>query len=415
MERSGLAPTVLRPRLGESCTTPKVPAALAPAQPTFLGTSAPPAGNPHSVRFRTRRLGALRRMLAVTQLQVVEMERQLTAVIYAFRSPGSGATYIGKHQCSPGGWPRRGTGCLPDGYRGSGVVVGHFHRRHGAAVQWRILAVVDGGRDAVNAAERRAIRLARALLGKLCVNHASGGDGLSSQDAKAMWAHPETGSRMRKAHSDLTQSDHWKAANLAAMQRRADDPAWLERNRQLCKSPERNAKIAAGLRAYRAAQAKANGSVEKAKPMTPEEAAAAAEVARQRRSDAAKARWADPVYAAKVKAAQRAVWERPEAMARRSQSASAKQRKVRVVLPKPEPMPAEARRQVATDHLILAQEAARDPAALAKRSASHKALAMTPERRALLDRIGVAAASPESRAKAAATRARNKALREAQA
>lgn len=62
-------------------------------------------------------------------------------VIYAFKSPGSGAVYIGKHQCSPEGWPRRGTGCLPDGYRGSGVAVVNFHRRHGAAVQWRILAV----------------------------------------------------------------------------------------------------------------------------------------------------------------------------------------------------------------------------------------------------------------------------------
>lgn len=339
------------------------------------------------------------------------MECQLTAVIYAFRSPGSGATYIGKHNCDPDGWPRRGTGPLPDGYRGSGVAVANFHRRHGAAVQWRILATVAGGRDAVNAAERRAIRLARALLGKRCVNHASGGDGLSSQDAKAMWADPETGSRMRKAHRDLTNSDQWKAANLAAMQRRANDPAWLERNRQLCKSPERNAKIAAGLKAYRAAQAKTASPKQEAAPLTPEEAAMAAAAARERRSAEAKARWADPIYAAKVKAAIKASWERPEAMARRSQSpkVEAKPRQVRVVAPKPEPMSAEARRQAANDHLILAREAAREPTALAKRSASHKALALSPERRALLDRIRLAASSPEARAKAAATRARAKA------
>ena len=114
----------------------------------------------------------------------------MRAVIYAFRSPGSGAVYIGKHQCSPEGWPRRGTGCLPDGYRGSGVVVGRFHRRHGAAVQWRILAVVDGDRDAVNAAERRAIRLARVVLGRRCVNVLEGGDGLTSADAQRMWRNP---------------------------------------------------------------------------------------------------------------------------------------------------------------------------------------------------------------------------------
>ena len=83
---------------------------------------------------------------------------------------------------------------------------------------------------------------------------------------------------MRKAHSNLTKSDYWKAANLAAMQRRADDPAWLERNRQLCKSPERNAKIAAGLKAYRAEQAKTASPKQKATTLTREEAAVAAVV-----------------------------------------------------------------------------------------------------------------------------------------
>lgn len=42
--------------------TPKVPAALDPSHPTFLGTSAPPAGNPHSDRFRTRRLDGVHAM-----------------------------------------------------------------------------------------------------------------------------------------------------------------------------------------------------------------------------------------------------------------------------------------------------------------------------------------------------------------
>lgn len=108
-----------------------------------------------------------------------------SAIIYAFRSPGSGAVYIGKHQCDPEGWPRRGKGRLPDGYGGSGVAVRNFHRRHGDRVEWRILATVTGGRDEVNAAERRAIRLARALLGKMCVNRLDGGDGMTSEEARA--------------------------------------------------------------------------------------------------------------------------------------------------------------------------------------------------------------------------------------
>lgn len=110
----------------------------------------------------------------------------MTAIIYAFRSPGSGAVYIGKHQCDPEGWPRRGNGRLPDGYGGSGVAVRNFHRRHGDRVEWRILATVTGDRDAVNAAERRAIRLARALFGRACVNRLDGGDGLTREEAQAL-------------------------------------------------------------------------------------------------------------------------------------------------------------------------------------------------------------------------------------
>jgi hypothetical protein len=144
------------------------------------------------------------------------MECQLTAVIYAFRSPGSGATYIGKHQCSPEGWPRRGTGCLPDGYRGSGVVVGHFHRRHGAAVQWRILTVVDGGRDAVNAAERRAIRLARAALGRKCVNKADGGDGQTREAALLLSADPDWREKVRAATRAALANPEVRAKQSAA-------------------------------------------------------------------------------------------------------------------------------------------------------------------------------------------------------
>ena len=124
----------------------------------------------------------------------------MRTVIYAFRSPGSGAVYVGKHQCNPDGWPRRGTGPLPDGYRGSGVAVVNFHRCHGAAVQWRILAVVDGDRGAVDAAERRAIRLARSVFGRRCVNRQAGGEGMTSEDARALLARPEVRERLAAAN-----------------------------------------------------------------------------------------------------------------------------------------------------------------------------------------------------------------------
>lgn len=110
------------------------------------------------------------------------------AVIYAFRSPGSGAVYIGKHECDPSRWPRRGSGRLPDGYAGGGKAVARFHARHGERVEWRILAVVAPG-DWPRA-ERRAIRLARALFGQRCVNVLAGGPGLTISEAKRQWADP---------------------------------------------------------------------------------------------------------------------------------------------------------------------------------------------------------------------------------
>lgn len=283
--------------------------------PRFWALTDPLRATPFSVAFGVvcyRRLDVLRRMLAITQPQVAEMECQLTAVIYAFRSPRSGATYIGKHQCDPEGWPRRGTGSLPDGYRGSGVVVGHIHRRHGAAVEWRILAVVDGDKDLVNRAERRAVRLARHLWADRCVNIREGGDGFTSAEAraslKAMWADTQ-----HRAFISATSST------------------------------------------------------------------------------AAKAQWSDPEYAAKVSAARNEAVRRPDVKARMSAAATARW----------------SDPERATKMSAATKEATNRPEVKAKNSAAQKARLLTPEGAAALAR----AHSPEARAKAAATRARNKALR----
>jgi len=146
----------------------------------------------------------------------------MQAVIYAFRSPGSGDVYIGKHECDPVGWPRRGSGKLPDGYGGSGVAVRNFHRRHGGEVQWRILALFDDGKDAVNAAERRAVRLARALFGRRLVNVLAGGDGYTSDDLRAMWADPEYVARRSLAHKEAYAQPEVRA-KVSAVQAQAQN------------------------------------------------------------------------------------------------------------------------------------------------------------------------------------------------
>lgn len=215
----------------------------------------------------------------------------MTAIIYAFRSPGSGAVYIGKHQCDPGGWPRRGTGKLPDGYAGSGVAVASFHRRHGDRVEWRILAAVDGDRRKVDEAERRAIRLARALFGRACVNLADGGEGWSSEEARAAsaaaWSDPNHVAMMRDHLRNLRAAPDHSDKMRAAANAIWSDPNHVEKMRghlaALSSDPEVRAKISAAAKA-RCADPKVRAEI----------------------GAASRARWADPAFRAKMSAAQKA-------------------------------------------------------------------------------------------------------------
>lgn len=153
------------------------------------------------------------------------------AVIYAFRSPGSGAVYIGKHKCDCAGWPKRGFGRLPDGYKGSGRAVRRFHERHGEAVEWRVLVVVDAARDAVNAAERRAIRLARKVLGRKCANMTDGGDGWTSERSRNHWSDPKNRERISATHKALAQTPE-RSAYLQEAGARLHLPDVVARRRQ---------------------------------------------------------------------------------------------------------------------------------------------------------------------------------------
>lgn len=214
------------------------------------------------------------------------------AVIYLFVSP-SGRAYAGRHTCQHEGWPRRGSGALPSGYTGSGKLWQNVARKHGPNLRWIILRRFPEGtpRAQVDAAERRAVRLARSLWAGRCVNLLEGGEGLTSADASAMWADPDVKTKI-------------SAANKAAQNR--------------------------------------------------------------------------PEVKARNSAANKEAQNRPEVKARKS---------------------------------AANKEAANRPDVKARNSAASKALAQTPERHAFLASIQASTNTPEARAKAAATRARNKALR----
>lgn len=176
-------------------------------------------------------------------------------VIYAFRSPGSGAVYVGKHECDPDGWPRRGNGRLPDGYKGSGDVVPRFHARHGAAVQWRILAVVS--LDDWPRAERRAVDLARAIFGRKCVNIRGGGRGLSSAESRAMLADPEIVKRQRQASRQAMDRPEVREKMRAAQLGKKLSPDTCAKlsavKRGVPKKEAHKAEIGAAIRAFRSA------------------------------------------------------------------------------------------------------------------------------------------------------------------
>lgn len=201
----------------------------------------------------------------------------MQAVIYAFRSPDSGAVYIGKHECNPEGWPRRGNGRLPDGYPGRGKVVERFHRKHGAAVQWRILAIVP--LEEWPRAEGRAVDLARAIFGRKCVNIRDGGRGGTRADALRMWADPGHRAKTSAAIKDASNRPEARARLSAAA-------------RALWQDPER---VGAAIK----------------------EAVSQSEV-KARRSAAQRQAFAQPEVKARLVAGQKAGWAVPGVRARRS-------------------------------------------------------------------------------------------------
>lgn len=173
-------------------------------------------------------------------------------VIYAFGSPGSGAVYIGKHQCDPSGWPRKGMGRLPDGYRGSGRIILQIHRRHRDTVTWRILRIVSDGLAAVNDAERRAIRLARKIFGRLCVNKLDGGNGHTSDSAKAYLSTPSGAAHLAGISQRLHSPDVVAKRNAALREgaKSAERQRQIAESRLMTKTPEALAKLAQTKKAY---------------------------------------------------------------------------------------------------------------------------------------------------------------------
>lgn len=159
-----------------------------------------------------------------------------TAVIYIFRCP-KGRVYAGWRGVSPEAlraWPHRGRGYLPDGYKGSGEAWKGVARKHKAALVWRILARVDGTRADVDAAERWAIRLTRAVFGRLCLNHLDGGNGFSSNDAKwqraALLLDPGHRERATAANRAIHARPGFKERQADAIRDFTARPDWIEKN-----------------------------------------------------------------------------------------------------------------------------------------------------------------------------------------
>lgn len=154
------------------------------------------------------------------------------SVIYLFVSP-SGRAYAGRRYCDHATFPRRGTGPLPDRYTGSGKLWQNVVRKHGPAIRWIILRRFPEGtpRVTLDAAERRAIRLARHLWADRCMNIRAGGQGFTSAEAIAHWSDPEVVAKARATNARPDVKARRCASNKEAQNR-----------------PEVKAKVSAGLR-----------------------------------------------------------------------------------------------------------------------------------------------------------------------
>ena len=110
---------------------------------------------------------------------------------------------------------------------------------------WRIIARLEGDRDAVNRAERRAVRLARAVFGVRCVNIRAGGDGMTSADAQALASDPKRLAGLRARHADPEYANK----NRAALARLNTEPEFVEKRRAGLAQPEVKARRKATLKA----------------------------------------------------------------------------------------------------------------------------------------------------------------------
>lgn len=104
----------------------------------------------------------------------------------------AGHVYAGTHQArARSGWRpargERGTGALPDGYRGSGKRWLNVVRKHGVdAVRWRVVAVLTNPtRDKIDAMEQGVIAIVRRMWPSACCNLREG-TVMTSADAKVI-------------------------------------------------------------------------------------------------------------------------------------------------------------------------------------------------------------------------------------
>lgn len=339
------------------------------------------------------------------------MKKPVCAVIYAFQSPASRSVYVGKHQVSEGdlrSWPSEGYGRLPSGYRGSGLVVQRVHAKHKDRVRWRILARVTGSMKDVNAAERRAIRLARRVFGPLCLNLTRGGDGFSSDDWLERYADPAfreaRAQQLRAMHADPAASERRKAAARSALQSPEVKARMAVARQRLRDDPDVQRRRLENLRAALGtdeARANARSRFEKLRACPETEArrreAHAAPDVRERMREASARRAASEegrVISAKAgMASQKKRREDPEhgAAVRAKQSKSMAESHARRRVEDPEGYEAYRLK------LAAAQKAAswrQDPEKYAqwqaRQSAAHKARAQTPEGRAALEKAWAA-------------------------
>lgn len=224
--------------------------------------------------------------------------------IYRMTHIPTGRSYVGKHICQLNKSPET------DGYYGSGKVWKLIYSAHPKDEFKKEVLDEAVSLEEANEKEKEWIAKERNLRQGLCVNISAGGDGVSSEEATAMWKDPGYREKITKAVKERMKDPEVRAKYSKAFKEMWKDPEQRDKvskaSKEMWKDPE-----------YRERQTQVSKEMWKDPEQREKFTKAFKEVwkdpgRRKTASKASKEMWKDPEHREKVSRAQKERMKDPE-------------------------------------------------------------------------------------------------------